>query len=219
MEYLPIFLAASLAWLFTLLAVPFTDGIRNISRRKNFIRLCDAELKLLQGRLAATAFRLVGRFGEYDEEFLSWYVRSARKSGLEVKIVELVEKCLLRATEEAIFELSESMKAKSGALVLPSRLSLSFLVTNLDSLKLFDVAVQRQVVDILTQLSFFNSAVDEAWFFYTKTFDVSLTKDDRAAINSNLQSNYGNMTDRARWISDRIDALGHNKKFQTNRSK
>lgn len=83
---------------------------------------------------------------------------------------------------------------------------LRFLDTHLAELRLFGVAVQRRVLEVVTQLNIYNAHVTDAREWLRMTFDQGLNEANRAAVERNLAQTYRNLGERARII---VQEVGH----------
>ena len=87
-------------------------------------------------------------------------------------------------------------------------MSAPLLNTRLQVLWRLDEFLQRQLLDVRSNLDLFNEEVDEARYFLRLTFNV-LESEMRNLVNSSLDATYLRMADRAKLLVECIDRVSH----------
>jgi hypothetical protein len=106
------------------------------------------------------------------------------------------EKIIAHAKNKYIAELDKGRGIK--------KYYLPFLDSNINLLSSFDMEFQRQIHEVRERLSILHQEIDFARYFFEKTFDSSLTKEDKERINGNLDISSKNVLEISRQIADKI---------------
>jgi hypothetical protein len=90
--------------------------------------------------------------------------------------------------------------------------TLPFLTSQITALSIFSPEFQRLALEISAKRALINAEIDTTWFYYTKTFDSSLSNINREVIHQNMRSSRKNIIDTSQEICDDIAALVARKK-------
>lgn len=180
-----------LGWLLGLLGPRIIDLIQRPYRRAELRRSLLTELEDLKVKLALVACALADRGGMIDRAFLEWLepiVRTHKGEFSDLPIADTIKGLLGRTDDElrAISQISQRAGRAPGL----KKYKLPFLTSQITSLSLFSPEFQRRILQVNARLGMLNDEIDMAWFNYTKTFDSSLSEDNRMIILGNLEQSY-----------------------------
>jgi len=115
---------------------------------------------------------------------------------------------LLKSSDEEIDAYAKEMAQQKDVVALNlKKYSLPFLKSNMSSISLLDMKLQRLIIQIRTRLNMVNEEIDLNFFYYVKTFDSTLSEDNSAIIKNNLNQSYQNISRQYRMIVDQITRL------------
>jgi len=115
---------------------------------------------------------------------------------------------LLKSSDEEIDAYAKEMAQQKDVVALNlKKYSLPFLESNMSSISLLDMKLQRLIIQIRTRLNMVNEGIDLNLFYYVKTFDSTLSEDNSAIIKNNLNQSYQNISRQYRMIVDQITRL------------
>lgn len=201
-----------LGWLLGLLAPGIAEHIRAAYQRKQLTRALIAELRELQLNLALVAWRLRFHLGTIDATLMTWLRAIADSyAGLEddPDTLEGLRKFLSQPPEQmaaAATAGAESRRVPSRSPRVPP-LSFPFLTTNTGMLSTLSADLQIRLWQIHNQLQIFNDQAALVRSQMDRTFDSSLSAENRAAIQENIDSGYGILAERAKRTADIIGIL------------
>lgn len=198
-----------LGWLMGLLSPIVVDGIKKRRQVKQIIMGIQIELSEVRIKLAATAGQLAFRFGGFDRPFLIW-LKSVIKSynGLHVdKNAEKNIEKLLKNSDEEIEHLSQSIKAPPQTSIDIRRYKIPFLDFHITQLAILDKSLQRLLMETKCYIDNLNEQIDSTKFFYKKTFDSSLSIENRNIIETNRHNTYIEIMKLAKRTIEIIDKL------------
>lgn len=141
--------AIFIGWIIGFGTFLITEWLRNRSRGKKFKRLCAVELRALQKRLVTLAYRMVGRFLGFDENFLKWFVRKSEELAIFDPDAQAELHRVLGEGAEAIAKWSEFERAPPKGAITRTQFSLPFLMANLDAVMLMDNRFSKHLVEIV----------------------------------------------------------------------
>jgi len=195
-----------LGWLFGLLSPVIVDEIR---RRRQAAQIRSAilvELTEVRLKLASTAFMMAMRYGTWDRPMLEWI-----KSIFDLYSGPYADPEIIRVTTEMLSHPDADLSAiaKHGKAPLHKALSLRKYITPvLDSqvanVVIFSSGTQNLLIEIRTQLAFLNEIVEQAKFFYQKSFDSGLSPKNYQIIQDNLNDGYHKLGEKARSVADLV---------------
>lgn len=171
------------------------------------------ELKELRLLLAYAAYLLKKSHGTFDRELLEWCKLTIENySG--VYISDNLAKDGFLKSIKTFLELSDEQIEAYTQQNPPDytghgvkKYDTPFLNSNINYLTTFDKTFQNKIFNIKTQLSILHEEIDNARFYFRKTFD-SLEEPNDQIIRDNLNDSYNHIARMARRLADRIGDLG-----------
>lgn len=167
------------------------------------------ELAEFRHRMVLTAYIYTLDYGNFDKDFVKWArAHLAKYDGLSDKdgIDRLYNKlCETSDDEFADWLRYQRAHSSSGKGVKNGRLP--YLESKLGNLERFSEREQRQLLEILEQVSIYNESANDARYYFNATFDSSISPDNHQTIVSNLEDKYEELGKRARIVADRIAAF------------
>jgi len=154
-----------------------------------------AELQDLRYRLAYTSYVLLDRTGYIDKKYLQWIypiIQSYKGYYTYLGLADTVAKILEIKDDEleaAMKTMKSSADLKQGLTV--RKFSYPFIDANYGDLHMFDIGFQKNILEIREQIKNINDEIDNARFYFTKTFDSGLSKGNAIIVKKNLESSYG----------------------------
>jgi len=197
-----------LGWLLGLLSPHLIELIQKPYRRVQLRRSLFIEVTELQYRFATLCWMLRQARGEVNKSFLEWYKLAIRgyKSRYAPLSVEQGVVALLELNDDQLRAMFPS-KADTFDYPVLKKYTLPFLASQVTSLSIFSPEFQRLALEINAKLALVNAEIDTMWFFYTKTFDSSLSNINREAIYQNMRNSRKNIINISQEICDDIAAL------------
>lgn len=165
-------------------------------------------MKEIKFRLILGVFLIAQKFGTYDRDLLNWLdplIKKFSDTDLKQKLLKTIE-ALLKLNDEQLYALSQQRKAQTKALSLKT-FSLPFLDSKISTLSLFDTKFQNTILEIRSQVNLLSEEIEQARFFYEKTFDSTLNQENHAIISQNLRDSYQHIANVSRRIVDRISNI------------
>ncbi len=123
-------------------------------------------------------------------------------------MAEIIEKILLleEGTFDAFIEIKKSNIDKRKGLAI-KKYDMPFINENYKDLCLFDMKFQKDISEVRCQLNILNEQIDNARFYFEKTFDSSLSDSNSKIINSNLEQSYIQINTTIINISNHISSI------------
>jgi len=148
------------------------------------------ELIEFRFRMAGTVFKLATRAGALSPDRLAWLISEFEMYKGYASTTEVLES--LRTMQEHPKE-ANLMSARFAAELQQGSPGLKkyptpALDTTITSVSLFAPEEQRQILELRTLVSNLESATDESWRFFEKTFDSSLSAESRRRVDVNLET-------------------------------
>lgn len=200
-----------LGWSLGLLSPQIIEHINRHYKKHDFIIGLLSELSELKARLITNVYLLAKKISDYDKEQLEWLINNIGKyegayplHKIKENITKLIEESN-SAQLKAIGSNDEYASEKRGLSL--KKFHLPFLEAKIDSLALLDEERRIQIFEIRSQLNILNEEIDNAQFYFRKTFD-SLTDTKEAIVKLNLESCYKNIMDGAKRI---VEMIGNSK--------
>ncbi len=195
-------------WLLGLLSPAIVEQIRKNYRRAELTAAILVELHELQYKVALVAYRLNCHNQTLTDEFLNWIERIViNYKGPNPKDGMLEMIAGLQKAEQDQRARVLAFLRKPGKGVGMVQYSLSFIDAHLGEIALYPIPFQMGIVHIREQLNMYNQRIVIQQRYLEKTFDSSLSDDNRAAIVDDLESGYLDLAGRTRQIADAIAAL------------
>lgn len=185
-------LFVALGWLAGILSSLVLEWNRERRIAKSLRTALLFELAEFRFRMAGVAFMLGARSGTFTPDRISWLIGEFESYKGFASPKDVLE--ALRAMQEHPEEAqrvakhfaAQASQASPGLKKYPT----PALDAAVAAVSLFKPAEQRQILELRTLVSNLESATDEAWRFFEKTFDSSLTANDRRRIDVNLETAY-----------------------------
>lgn len=168
-------------------------------------------LELSEARLtcAITFYLVRGRLGRLDRNDLIW-IRPILHENQDRSDCQTIMRGL-----DAIVELGDdqlinglmALRSQAGIGLSIRRLDLPFLHSQLGQLAIFNIYEQRHLLDIIRRVRIFNEIQDNAQFYLRKTFEPSITDENRARAVNNYESCCLQISEQAKEIADKVTDL------------
>ena len=195
-----------LGWLFGIASPLIVDRVKRHYQKKEFKKGLSIELEDVRYRLSGAVYLICSRFGTYKRDLLNWMYKIHAQYN-DQKRIERIE-TLLKSSDEEIDAYAKEMAQQKDVVALNlKKYSLPFLESNMSSVSLLDMKLQRLIIQIRTRLNMVNEGIDLNLFYYVKTFDSTLSEDNSAIIKNNLNKSYQNISRQYRMIVDQITRL------------
>jgi len=196
-----------LGWLLGILSPILQDKIQQKRNTKKILAAIITELNDLEYRLMFLAFGLFTHIGKMNKDFLSWAASVKENySGLfvnEEKNNEIVG--LSALSDDAITHLFPDRSHTKGLGM--SKMMIPFTQSKVDSLTHFPTDLQKQILSILTQLTYLNDDIDFSMEAYDRMFDIGIDRENWQILRDNIIERYQAMGNRARQIADKIKQI------------
>jgi hypothetical protein len=176
--------------------------------RKDFVKALYAQFKELAPKLAGNYLILKINLGEMDRDALNW-IKSVKSQGyqfLEDKTVEAIDK-FLKLNDDEIRVVNQLTKQKPPKASFIKKFNLPVLEENISSISLLDSNLQHSLLDIKTKINWLNEIVERHNFFFEKTFDSGISRENWEIIDSNIREGYAQLGKLCRNISELIMKL------------
>lgn len=185
-------LYVALGWLAGILSSLVLEWNRDHRVTKSLRKALLFELAEFRFRMAGVVFMLGTRSGTLTPERIAWLIGEFESYKGFASPKDVLD--ALRAMQEHPQEAQAVAKrfaaqASQGSPGL-KKYPTPALDAAVGSVSLFKPQEQRQILEMRTLVSNLESATDEAWKFFEKTFDGSLTANDRQRIDVNLETAY-----------------------------
>jgi len=197
-----------LGWLLGILSDPIVKGIQNARLRASLQNGLLAELVETQVNMAFIAYKLRGRLLSVTQEFLAGLQPIFESYDGPEKDERLVEaiRGLGKLTDDQLKYMHSSQNKPGRAVGLCST-SLPFLSSQVHMLSVCQPDFRQRILRIKAHVDLFNQQVMQAMGFLEKTFDQSITGDNRLAVEGNLEEGYEAVARRAEVIIDCVSEL------------
>ncbi len=202
------FAALAIGWLLGLASNLLHDRIRQHQKAESFSVGVVTELIGLKSELLAVAYQMTSKYGQFNKEFLSWYVlevKDCEHSEVPPELSDGFEE-LLHRDDRGLEEFAAISRARPGEGSAVKEREIPFVVSQLGSLQLMRPEVIRRVLCVLKQLHIFNSTVHEARTELNRTFEASLSEVNQRRVNENLDLYYRKIGERARMTVTAVDS-------------
>lgn len=195
-----------LGWLLGLLAPLITNKISNLKNKSAIKGGIVTELNEIRYKLVCAVIILEQRFGIFNKELLEWaypIVEDYKGFYIQLNVSKYIKE-LQKLTGDQLSQYIQSRKIDvSDSLSLKKHYT-PFIDSKLQYLTLFSESSQSYILEVKTQLALLNEEVDQYRFYYQKTFDSTLSSNNRTIITKNIDQLFKNYAHKARMIADRI---------------
>jgi len=193
-------------WLFGLLSPVIVDEIRRRRQASKIRSAVLVELTEVRLKLASDAFMMAMRFGTWDRPMLEWF-----KSIFDLYSGSYADPKIIKATNEMLSRPDSDLSAIANHFKAPLHKALSlrsYFTPVMDSqvanFVIFNAGTQNLLIEIRTQLTFMNEIVEQAQFFYQKSFDSGVSEENVKIIQNNLNETYQKLGEKAHSVADLI---------------
>ena len=197
-----------LGWLLGILSPLIIDRVKRHHQKEEFKKGLLVELEDVRYRLAGAVYLISSRFGRYNRDLLNWMHKISTDYN-DQKRLEAIEK-LMKLSDKEIDALARTISYQHQQRELAfglKKYSLPFLDSNLRSVSLLDIKLQRLVIEIRARLNLINEEIDLNRFYFEKTFDSTLSEENYKIITKNLDENYRNISNQFRIAVDKLTYL------------
>lgn len=198
-----------IGWLLGIFSPLIYDEVKKRQHRKEIRIGILTEFKELRYKLMGSVYLVETRFGNYDRKLLEWLkpiVQDYKGTHKKDNFFKSIESHL-NLTDEQLSAISQQSKAESKRGLSFKKYELPFLDSKINYLTVFDESFQNRVLEIKTQLKLFHEEIDQARFYFEKTFDSTMSPENQDIIRTNLEGCYKNLGRQARNLADRIGEL------------
>jgi hypothetical protein len=192
------FLYLLLGWLLGLLSPILAERIQKPYKRKELIKSLLSEFNDLQFKMALAAYRLRSHLATVDHKFLAKLEPIFDHYDGPDKDPQATEsfKKLKDLPEDQLRDLHVKTRRPGRGIHLAKQ-SLPFLSSQVHALSICPIDFQQTILMLKAQLDYFNDEVDVITSYFNKTFDPSITGENRVAVLANLEEGYGKLAQRA----------------------
>ncbi len=204
-------MAVFLGWLLGILGQRPIIYIQQSFKKSAIKKSIIAELEDLLCGLAMTSSVLLCRIGEIDKNYLQWVrpiLRSYDGYYRYLDISDTVDKLLQTKDEdfEVAMKVIRSRANLNEGLTL-RKFDMPFIDNNYKEIEMFDVRFQKDILEICRQVKNINEEIDNARFYFTKTFDSGLSENNGIIVRKNLESSYRNIAKMSINTTNNISAV------------
>ncbi len=206
MNIWPSLLFLLVGWLLGLAGPIIVDRIRKHRQATQIKSSILIELTELRYKLALTVHKLAMRFGTWDRSLLEWVksiVDGYAGARADESIAESIARLLAHSDKELAAGAQYGKAGPLGAVAL-KKFNTPFLDAHIGALVMLPNDFQNLLIEVKAQIAILNEQVEEAQFFYQKTFDSSISSENHEIIQQNLKNTYGLACQRARDITDLV---------------
>lgn len=195
-----------LGWLLGLFGPIIVDEIRRRRKATQIKSSIIIELTELRFKLAFTVYKMAFSFGTWDRPLLEWIktiVHGYKGTHTDERIEESIDKLLSRSDEDLAVGDMYGKAISLGAVAL-KKYNIPLLDANIGALVVLPSDFQNLLIEIKTQIGILNEQVDEAKFFYKKTFDSGISKENYKILQHNIRNTYLQVCQRAKDVADLV---------------
>jgi len=198
-----------LGWLLGLLSPQLSERIKRYYQ-KNDLRIgIISEFKEIKVRLAMSVYLLTKKTGTFDKQLLEWLIKQLEgyEGGESTKnILEGLKKLSGKVDDKQLtaIQLLGFNEEKSYSL---KKFYLPFLESKIDLLPMFGDKFRVLIFEIRSKIQSLNDEIDNAQFYYRKTFDSSMSAENHEIVRNNLESCHKNINTQFKLIVERINEL------------
>jgi len=169
-----------------------------------------AEFRDICTRLSVAVYMLEEKYGCFNKSTVVWVAEHVRKyhggfiPGRLPKNFQKMAEC----SDEALRASAQETRLNhANECIIPKNFTTPFLDAKIEYIALMDIDNQNMIFDIRSHLEIINQHIDEATYFFRKTFDSSLSEDDQKIVKKNLECKCRVISDSARSLVEKIDSL------------
>lgn len=193
-------------WLLGLLGTIIVDEIRKHRQATQIKSSILIELTELRYKLALTVYGLSMSIGALDRSVLEWLksiLEDYAGVRAEARITAAIGKLLARSDKD-LAAVAQRGKAAPLDAVMLKKFNAPFLDGHIGALVILPSDFQNLLIELKVQLGVLNEQVDDARFFYRKTFDSDISDGNYQILQKNLKISYLDVRQRARDVADLV---------------
>lgn len=193
-------------WLLGLLSPGIVERIRRRYRQADLVAAVISELRELQYIMGFVAYQTRSRLGLVTDGFLDWLlpiVRSYEGPGGDPKVVQAMVECRRELSEDQRRQVHLAT-AKPGTAPGFKEYRLPLLLALAGEISICPLEFQRRVFWIGGRLELYNQQVVFLRTQFEKTFDPSITGENRQAVELNLSRGCQQLADAAELIANAV---------------
>lgn len=183
--------------------------IQTRQKKKNIQKTLISELDEFRYKLICLVYTLTRLRCKWNRDFFEWikpYLDSYEGIHKDNKLLESVL-TFLTQTDKQISSLNQPEGDNPLRTKSLKKYYLPFLESIIDYISLFPVEVQRQLLDIRSQVLVFNDMIDESQRYHFMTFDSSINEKNHEIVNINITYYFDSIIQRSEFIVKSIDVL------------
>jgi len=200
---------ALIAWLLGLLTPQIVERIARRYHRPELMKSIALELDEVRFKLLTVCHAIRSSKGMLDRDFLEWAgTRAKNYQGVQAKTPtrqHLIDQASY--TDEQIANYNAASKRPDDMTAVPQKIALPFLTSQLGSMSILAAHIQRQLMEVLSRVDYFNASVDKIRESVMLTFDAGLDKGNRAIVQGNLVRSLQTLDMVATQIAELADSL------------
>ena len=177
-------------WLLGIIGPGLIDRIRSKYRKGSVGNCLLVELAELKFRLAGTAYLAKDHRGTLDKPFIEWLHQIVKDYKGVYEKPERVGQYeeYLKLTDAQIKTASKLSSAKGGIGISIKKYSLPFIENNVSMLTLFNSSSLGMILELQSQLSFFNQEIDNMRFYDQMMFNPGITPENHGILKTNFSN-------------------------------
>lgn len=198
-----------LGWLLGLLSPHISERIKRHYQKNDLRCGIVSELKEIKVRLVSTVYLLTKKIGVYDKQFIDWVKKNLE--GYEgsyptKKILSNLENLSSHANNKQLAEIQLLYCDEEGGLSL-KKFYLPFLESKIELFPIFTDKFRSLIFEIRSQIQVINEEIDNAQFYFRKTFDSAMSAENHKIVRQNLKSCYENIERQVKLTVGKINDL------------
>lgn len=182
-----------LGWLLGLLGTYIIDHLKKRTKKKEVKKGIMNEIKRIRAILVGNAVSLTMKFGNYNKAIISLIYENIDDFSDEIgfeKFKELIEKYIQLDDEQLKLISTNYQNTKTTDAVNLKSVKHPYIDANISLISLFDQKFQRFITRFIASINQFNEEIYQSRFYYEKTFDISIGKENHKIIQANLLDSY-----------------------------
>lgn len=198
-----------LGWMLGLLSPLILDKIKARRERRELAVAIRAEAEDLQYRLACVSFLLAQHCGAVSRDYLLWLrPKLAKYKGREpVESGSKFVEALLKASEDELLAMVNSMKAEEGVGLSLKLFQASLIESSLARLPKFPADYQSRIHEFRNQLNALSQEIERALERQRMTFDSSLGEQNLQRLRTDVEAKYRFIQGMSVRVADRLQAI------------
>ena len=174
-----------------------------------------SELREIKVKLVSTAYLLTEKVGTYNKEFVDWAIGNLEGytgSYPSDRMLENLKKLSAKAKEGEL-EAIQQLQSDDDAGLSLKKFYVPFLEAKLEMISVFGEQIRTCIFEIRSKIQILNEEIDNAQFYFRKTFDSSMSESNFAIVRQNLKTSYSTIRKQVELLVGMINSLLNNQKF------